>query len=100
MIYCLISSTKQLGDVGGQICGSRDFGLATEKPREEPTCGGCLFVALALLSAWDVLHDLVHMLAAARPCCLPANSAGDCSAHVVFPFNLNALFQSTIPPGV
>jgi len=100
MIYCLISVTKQLGDVGGQICGSRDFGLATEKPREEPTCGGCLFVALALLSAWDVLHDLVHMLAAARPCCLPANSAGDCSAHVVFPFNLNALFHSTIPPGV
>lgn len=100
MIYCLIIATKQLGDTGEQICGSRVFGLATEKPRKEPTCGGCLVVALALLCAWDVLHDLVHMLAAARPCCLPANSARDCSAHVLFPFTLNSLFLSTIPPGV
>lgn len=44
-------------------------------------------MALALLFAWDVFHDLVHMLAAARPCCLPANSARDYSAHVVVPFN-------------
>jgi hypothetical protein len=57
-------------------------------------------VALALLSAWDVLHDLVYMLAAARPCCLPANSARDGSAHVVFPFVLCTFFDPTIPLGV
>lgn len=57
-------------------------------------------MALALLFAWDVFHDLVHMLAAARPCCLPANSARDCSAHVVVPFNKIAMITATIPLGV
>ena len=56
-------------------------------------------MALALLTARDILHDLVHVLAAARPCRLSANSARDGSAHVVFPFDLNALIGQLYPRG-
>lgn len=70
----------------GGIISLMDFGLSAEQPREEPTGRWRLFVARALLCARDVPHDLIHMLAAARPCCLAANSARDCSAHFGVPF--------------
>jgi hypothetical protein len=65
-------------------------GLATEQARQEPSRGRCLLVTLAPLAAGDVPQYLVHMLAAAGPCCLAAHSARDRSAHSLFPFDGNA----------
>lgn len=74
--------------------------LTTEQTREEPTGGGGLFVARALLSARDVLHDLVNMLAAARPCSFATHSARNRSAHLVFPLDADAFPNKIYPPGV
>lgn len=77
-----------------------DLRLATEQPREEPSGGGRLLVALALLATRDVLHDLVHMLAAARPCCFPTDSARNGSAHLVFPFDWMHYTTNYTPGGI
>ncbi len=57
-------------------------------------------MALTPLRAWDVLHDLIYMLATPRPCCLAAHSTRECSAHVVFPFTFDRFFELSIPLGV
>ena len=99
MNFSLIGSTEQVDYTPGGLACLGGSGLATEQSREEPAGGGSLFVTLELLCTRDAPHDLVHMLAAARPCRLATNSARDRPAHLVFPFDVDALLDKLYPRG-
>lgn len=62
--------------------------LRTHEAGEESWFLWVVLVALALLGFWNSAHYLIYVLAAARPTCFAALTAGHSLAHVR-PFLLN-----------